>query len=205
MRFGAAVIGKEIPENVSTNIPWRPLMRSGTGSNNFRPNRPNSFYPIFVDEKSGKLHHVGDPILPATTPRSEVPVDEGCVAIWPLDTEGRERVWGASPETLREYLEKGFAKITHKGNKFGVQYITTGVISDIDAGKLVVTGRDPDGGIVGSYLEGKAQMPQNQWNIASHNATTYGTNLLKDIIGNRFTFPKSLYAVNDCLRHAIRD
>ncbi len=205
LRFGAAVIGKEIPENISTSIPWRPLMRSGTGSNNFRPNRPNSFYPIFVDTKTGRLHHVGEPLLPPTMPRSSVSVPSGLTAIWPLDTEGRERVWGASPETLKEYFSKGFAKITHKSSKFGVQYITTGVISDIDAGNLIVTGRDSDGGITGNYSEGKAQMPQNQWNIASHNATTYGTNLLKDIIGNRFTFPKSLYAVHDCLRHAIRD
>ena len=205
LRFGTAVISKEIPENISTSIPWRPLMRSGTGSNNFRPNRPNSFYPIFVDTATGKLHHVGDPLLPSTVPRSSISVPSGLTVIWPLDTEGRERVWGASPETLKEYFSKGYAKITHKSAKFGVQYITTGVINDIDAGKLIVTGRDSDGGIAGNYSEGKAQMPQNQWNIASHNATTYGTNLLKDMIGNRFTFPKSLYAVHDCLRHAIRD
>lgn len=205
LRFGSAVIGKEIPENVSTSIPWRPLMRSGTGSNNFRPKRPNSFYPIFVHKDTGKLHHIGEPLLPSTAPRSDVLVPGDLVAIWPLDSEGRERVWGASPDTLQDYFSKGYAKITHKGTKFGVQYITTGVINDIIAGNLVVTGRDSDGGIEGSYSVGKAQMPQNQWNISSHNATTYGTNLLKDIIGNRFTFPKSLYAVHDCLRHAIRE
>lgn len=205
LRFGEAVIGKEIPENVTTAIPWRPLMRSGTGSNNFRPNRPNSFYPIFVDRKKGKLRSIGEAVIPATAPRADISVDENCIAIWPLDSEGRERVWGASSDTLREYFSKGYAKITHKGAKYNVQYITTGVINDISCGNLVVTGRDSDGGITGSYSVGKAQMPQNQWNIASHNATTYGTNLLKDIIGNRFTFPKSLYAVHDCLRHAIRE
>lgn len=205
LRFGDAIISKEIPENVSTDIPWRPLMRSGTGSNNFRPNRPNSFYPIFLNKACGNIHHIGDPLLPAETSRLSISIPDNLIAIWPLDSAGRERVWGASAETLREYFKKGYAKVTHKGAKYSVQYITTGVINDIDTGKLNVTCKDSDGGIVGTYSEGKAQMPQNQWNIPSHNATTYGTNLLKDIIGNRFTFPKSLYAVHDCLKHSVRE
>ena len=205
LRFGDATISKEIPEIVSTDIPWRPLMRSGTGSNNFRPNRPNSFYPIFLDKACGNVHHIGDPLLPAETSRLSISVPDNLIAIWPLDSAGRERVWGASAETLRDYFKKGYAKVTHKGAKYSVQYITTGVINDIDTGKLSVTGKDSDGGIVGTYSEGKAQMPQNQWNIPSHNATTYGTNLLKDIVGNRFTFPKSLYAVHDCLKHSVRE
>ena len=64
--------------------------------------------------------------------------------------------------------------------------------------------QDEFGGITGIYTEGKAQMPQNQWNIPSHNAAIYGTNLIKELIGNRFTFPKSLYAVRDSLSHVIK-
>lgn len=142
LRFGNAIISKEIPENVSTDIPWRPLMRSGTGSNNFRPNRPNSFYPIFLDKACGNIHHIGDPLLPAETSRLPISVPDNLIAIWPLDSAGRERVWGASAETLREYFKKGYAKVTHKGAKYSVQYITTGVINDIDTGKLNVTGKD---------------------------------------------------------------
>lgn len=108
LRFGDAIISKEIPENVSTDIPWRPLMRSGTGSNNFRPNRPNSFYPIFWDKACGNIHHIGDPLLPAETSRLSISVPDNLIAIWPLDSAGRERVWGASAETLREYFKKGY-------------------------------------------------------------------------------------------------
>lgn len=121
LRFGNAIISKEIPENVSTDIPWRPLMRSGTGSNNFRPNRPNSFYPIFLDKACGNIHHIGDPLLPAETSRLPISVPDNLIAIWPLDSAGRERVWGASAETLREYFKKGYAKVTHKGAKYSVQ------------------------------------------------------------------------------------
>ncbi len=205
IRLGNAVIEKEIPETASMEIPWRPLMRSGTGSNNYRPARPNSFYPIIIDKKTSRVKEVGNALLPLSASPYDYPVPDGCVILWPFDSEGRERVWGASAETLRDYFNKGYARITERKGKYGVQYITTGVIKDIENGNLVVTGRDPSGGIVGSYSQGKAQMPQNQWDIASHNATEYGTNLLKAMIGDRFTFPKSLYAVHDCLNHVLKN
>ncbi len=205
LRFGEAVIGKEIPETVSTSIPWRPLMRSGTGSNNFRPARPNSFYPIFVNPDTGRMVEIGKPLLPVTAPMSSVIPPQGTIALWPLDRNGEERVWGASADTLQNYFQNGYAKITNARGKFAVQYITTGVIKDIEEGTLQISGYDDDGGVAGSYTKGKAQMPQNQWDNASHNATTYGTNLLQGIIGSRFTFPKSLYAVRDCIRYAVKN
>lgn len=45
------------------------------------------------------------------------------------------------------------------------------------------------------------RMPPTQWKIASHNASENGTALLTSVIGEkRFPFPKSVYAVQDCLR-----
>lgn len=205
LRFGNAVIEKEIPETVTKSIPWRPLMRSGTGTNNFRPARPNSFYPIYVDGNTGRVTEVGQPLLPESIPISTIPPKDGCIVLWPQDKNGNERVWGTSPETLREYFAKGYAKISKSRGKYTVQYITTGVIKDVNEGALIVTGFDEEGGIAGSYIKGKAQMPQNQWNIAAHNATAYGTNLLQEIIGYRFTFPKSLYAVHDCIRYSMKN
>lgn len=205
LRFGSAVIEKEIPKDSSTSIPWRPLMRSGTGSNNFRPARQNSFYPIYIDLLTKKVKSIGEPLLPLTVHPEDVNVPDGCYALWPLDSERRERVWGASRDTLSQYLERGYAKITYNRGKFGISYITTGVIDEINNGSLIVTGKDDAGGIVGYYEEGKSQMPQNQWDIPTHNATDYGTSLLKEIIGDRFSFPKSLYAVEDCLKYAVRN
>ena len=113
-------------------------------------------------------------------------------------------VWGISNDTLRTYLEKGYARIKKSNNNFNVQYITTGVIKDIEDGKITIEGKDEFGGVKGTYNEGKAQIPQNQWDIPSHNAAIYGTNLIKELIGNRFTFPKSIYAVRDSLNHVIK-
>ena len=203
VRIGAAVIEKEIPESISKNIPWRPLMRSGTGSNNFRPARPNSFYPIYINEQTGRVEKVGESLQLDLHPEN-VEDMEGCMTIWPLNKDGKEMVWGISNDTLRTYLEKGYARIKRSNNNFNVQYITTGVIKDIEDKKIKIDGKDEFGGIKGKYVEGKAQMPQNQWNIPSHNAAIYGTNLIKELIGNRFTFPKSIFAVRDSLKHVIK-
>jgi adenine-specific DNA-methyltransferase len=49
-------------------------------------------------------------------------------------------------------------------------------------------------------------MPVSTWTRASHNAEIHGTDLLKALIGERaFPFPKSLHAVEDCLRLFIAD
>lgn len=43
-------------------------------------------------------------------------------------------------------------------------------------------------------------VPGDIWKVASHDATQYGSRLLSNIYNDRrFTFPKSLYAVKDCL------
>ena len=43
-------------------------------------------------------------------------------------------------------------------------------------------------------------VPGDIWKIASHDSTQYGSRLLGNIFGKkRFTFPKSVYAVMDCL------
>lgn len=206
LRFGNAVIGKEIPDDVSTGLPWRPLMRSGTGSNNFRPQRPNSFYPIYVDTTTGLIHSVGEAV-PMGKHAEDVPQKENCVALLPLKKDGTEMVWGSSSETLMKYVRDGYAKATKsKGDTYTIKYLTTGVIKEIEQGKIEITGRDFDNSVIGHYVEGKSQMPQNQWDRPTHNASEYGTNLIKSIIGKqKFTFPKSLYAVSDCIRFAVKN
>ena len=48
-------------------------------------------------------------------------------------------------------------------------------------------------------------MPKTNWNEKSHNANAYGSKIIKDLIGNRFSFPKSLYAVHDCIDLFVRN
>lgn len=54
------------------------------------------------------------------------------------------------------------------------------------------------------YEEEGLVPPKRVWNMKSHNAETYGTNILSKILPDRsFPYPKSLYAVMDCLKFAI--
>lgn len=46
-------------------------------------------------------------------------------------------------------------------------------------------------------------IPSTQWTISSHDASRQGSNLLTSIIGKRFSFPKSLYAVHDTIRFFV--
>ena len=65
-------------------------------------------------------------------------------------------------------------------------------------------GRAEDGSLLlddSEYIQ--EFIPCNQWWIPSHNATEFGSKLLQGIIGKRFTFPKSLYAVHDIIRFFV--
>jgi len=75
----------------------------------------------------------------------------------------------------------------------------------IAKGAFNIVGHRQDGSIVtddDSYIP--MFIPGTQWRIKSHNAEQGGTNLLKKVLGEkRFTFPKSLYAVEDALRFFV--
>ena len=43
------------------------------------------------------------------------------------------------------------------------------------------------------------------WDDSRYNANVYGTKLLNKLIGNRFPYPKSLYAVMDCIEAVIHN
>lgn len=67
-------------------------------------------------------------------------------------------------------------------------------------------GTNQDGSVIARYVTHKIKMPTSTWVRQSHNAEIYGTDLLKALIGERnFPFPKSLHAVEDCLRLYIAD
>ena len=80
-----------------------------------------------------------------------------------------------------------------------ISYLKKGEIEKVKRGIYEISGRREDGSIV-SDNEVRAIIPGTQWRISSHDASRNGSNLLKNIIGSgRFSFPKSLYAVEDAL------
>ena len=77
----------------------------------------------------------------------------------------------------------------------------SGTIKDIEDGKISITGYAPDGSIEAENVETRSIMPKSQWSFGTHDARDFGSKILKSILGDRFDFPKSLYAVRDCINY----
>ncbi len=186
-------------------IEWRNLRRRENTS--IRTARPNQFYPVFVNRTTHRIDSIGDP-LNEDIDRLTIETPENCYAVFPLKPDGTEMLWGVTPASLRKLLEKGCARVikSEQGEaKATIQYLSTGTVKAIDEGLIEVEGIDEYGGIKGAYTEIKV-MPKTTWNLDSHNAQTSGTLILTSLLPNRrFPFPKSLYAVEDCLRFFVSD
>lgn len=170
--------------------------------------RPNQFYPIFVDARSGYIHSIGDPIADDVD-RSLVKVPEGTFAVWPLRPNGGEGLWGITPETAKRYLRDGFIRSRNhrpENGQAAIHYLPSGTVDAIKDGRIDVTGRDADGAVQAVYRERKGVIPKRVWNMESHNAESGGSLILSKLLPERrFPFPKSLYAVEDSLRFFVGD
>ena len=152
-------------------VEYRPFKRSGTAESNFRRARPNSFYAILVDPKTWEV--VGaEPPPPLGSEYPTEPTPEGYLRIYPLGSQGEERVW-------RRSYESGRALISAK--------------------KLVCTESRTIYQLVEAHERTPALF--SNWVGPRYNAGTFGANLLADIIGehNPFSYPKSIYTVEDAL------
>lgn len=208
VQIGNASILPEIRENERTPIKWRRLIRetlaNGRGKHGKGACGPNQFYPIYVDDSTQTIREIGEPI-PENVSRFSVPQIDGCTAVFPIRPDGTEMNWGCVPAEARRKLSNGYLRVSgyypDKPQPYVIQYLTSGSIRDIETGKVTLEGFDVDGSVIGYYSEGKPKMPTTQWNKPSHNGRTYGTDLLNLITGGvqRFDYPKSLYAVRDCL------
>jgi adenine-specific DNA-methyltransferase len=187
-------------------VEWQTFRRRDLSS--VRHTRPGQFYPIYVNEESGEIDHIGEP-LPHDVPRDEAPKRKGCIAVFPVRPDGTEMNWAITVPALKNRLAKGYAragKFTGEAQPYIIQYLKSGPIKDIEEGRATIVGRNPDGSVIAEYQQGTRKLPTTQWEFTSHSAEHYGTNLLKRLLPDRrFPFPKSMYAVEDCLRFFIED
>jgi len=155
-------------------IEKRPFMRSGTGENNLRSGRPNSFYAILVDPSTYQIEGIEPPPeLDENYPEGKT--DEGLLRIYPKGKDGTERAWRRSYESALKELERN--NLVSSDN--GTIYI-----------KIDHTG--------------KRKPVYSNWTDKRYNAGTYGTDLLYNIFSSRakFSYPKSLYTVMDSIEYS---
>ncbi|MFJ4760451.1 site-specific DNA-methyltransferase [Kocuria marina] len=188
------------------DIYWSRLIRSGADSS--RADSPNQFYPIFVrDTAEGPVFEgVGDAVI--GTERGDVPVPDGCVAVWPIRKDGTEGRWRVGPAVLRGLVEAGHARLGGwRGESTTVYYLKQGEAKKVLDGTFPVLGHRPDGSVVTDSSDYRPRfVPTDLWRITSHDAGNSGTRLLANLLpGRRFPFPKSLYAVEDALRFFVAE
>jgi len=185
---------------------WNLLQRREDTSRRHGPiKRLDQFYPIYVDDKSGRIAHIGKS-LPLEASRVDAPAIPGCTAVFPIRPDGTEMVWGVTPGTLKDLHDQGYVRVSASRGKYSIYYLTSGKVRDIAEGRAKVTGRRRDGSVTAVNTTGRPVMPTSSWDRPSHNAQSHGTKLLSRMIPDRrFPFPKSLYAVEDCLRFFVAD
>lgn len=158
----------------------RHARRRGSESG-YRHQRPNQFYPIYIDPTNRKVISVGDSLpLDAEPPAKP---KKGQVAIWPIDKEGNHRVWRYIPASMRELVNQK-RLVLGKYNKAQNSWTLNYWVRKTATKKL-----------------------KTVWTDNLYDAGTHGTTLLHSILGKRgvFPFPKSVYAVRDCLAAVVRN
>ena len=185
-----------------SEVHWEPLRRH-TASNIRDVQHPNQFFPIYIDVNTNDIVDIGEN-LPFGTDISIVEPRKNCETVWPIRDNGVEMMWGLKRETFIKRLNSGYVKIgkhtPNKPQKYSISYLASGTIEDIEKGKATITGYDEHGAVKAYYEEGKKAIPTTQWANSSHDAKVFGTLLLQQILLDRkFPFPKSLYAVKDCI------
>lgn len=208
VQLGCSAVLPENKEEKDTPVVWDSLRRSSLANARGKHGKgacgPNQFYPIYVNDHTKKIEKIGDPI-PENMPREKAPKLEGCTSVFPVRPNGREMNWGIKPDEAKVRLEHGYLRVgKYKPNEpqpYAISYLTKGIINDIESGIAKTIGYNEDGSIEAFYPEGRVKMPTTNWNKPANDSQQYGTKILNALFpGRSFPYPKSLYAVEECLR-----
>lgn len=187
-------------------VSWLSMLRRGTASR--RADKPKHFYPIFVDHQNATIVGIGEP-LDLYEDRKSVVAAEGIDIVWPMRKDGSEGRWQLKRESFVTALSDGTAKLgtyNKKENRWAINYLNQGIKDEISKGAITIVGKDEKGALILARAAEKLVEPKSVWNQTSHNASEYGTTLLNSIIGSdKFTFPKSIYAVKDTIAMCVSE
>ena len=151
---------------------WDGFRKTGTASR--RHERPKQYYPLYF---GGEAVRIPEMRWDATTQAWQVLESPQSteIEIWPEDDDGTQRVW-----------KWGYKRAAANLPDIRVQ--------ERASGKRQVSYR--------YFLKTPGALPGTWWDKAKYAAGSHGTNLLTAMFGQAraFEFPKSVYAVEDCIR-----
>lgn len=156
-------------------VNWQPFLKGG-GAVTYRSARPKQFYPIYVDPAARTLKI---PKLSWNREKRAWDIEEDVgpseVIVWPIDDKGNERIWSLNHITAQQSTED------------------LEVCLSADGSPKVYRKHTPADGVI----------PRTWWDKTTYGAREYGTATLADLFGSApFSFAKSPFAVEDCLRVA---
>lgn len=171
---------------------WNQLMRSGTGAR--RVDRPNMFYPLYISEDGTKIMRFGEPIGVDVDRDSITPI-KGTRIVWPIRSNGEEGRWRIGKDTMENIYKKGYIRLgtfTDKG--MALTYLANGEQKKVENGVFKIIGHREDGSVIEGEMEtARTFIPGTQWDIPSHNATYFGSQLLNKVLGEKSLTFLSLY------------
>jgi len=159
---------------------WTNFRKHG-GGNTYRTERPRQFYPIYVRSSDIRIPNMKWDEKKRDWLILEAPEADETV-LYPIDEKGRERIWDFGADTAKDNIPHLMVKSDANGNPAVYRKWR---------------------------INAEGLLPQTIWDTSKMSAAAYGTNLLSDVFGqtHKFSFPKSVFAVADCLRvtGAMRD
>lgn len=167
------------------------------------------FYPIYVDNSSHKIIHIGTALTPQQ-PLSDAPVIKGATAVFPIREDGIEMNWGLTATSLQNLINQGVVRVTPCSNPhqpYVFRYLSANYVDKLADGRWKIIGKREDGSKIVVEANGKVTRATTIWRSKAYDAGAYGTTLIGSLIGKdrHFSFPKSLYAVEDTLRFFVSD
>ena len=152
------------------------------GESSYRHQRPNQFFPLYIDPEGRRVVRAGESIPMGQEP-DVAQTDDGLTAVWPIDREGNHRCWRFIAPRMNDLIAEGRLVLGRQNPETGSWTINYWVRSTV------------------------SQKPKTVWWDTRHDAGTHGTNLINNLLGSRgaFSFPKSVYAVRDALAMVVRN
>ena len=171
----------EATQNDPYSVQWESLLRRGNVW--YRNKRRNLCYPILIDTSSNRIVGVGEP-LEGEDDEARPQTKDGYPLAWPVRTDGRLGIWRVD----------------------GARLMST--VRGIESGEIEVIGRGAQRQVLLRPHKARRTIAKTIWHRGRHTAgAAGGTQLLSALLGERdvFPFPKSLYAVRDCIEIAVGD